>query len=182
MLISRKSILELMYDGHDGAVVLLESRIRPTVSKLELFRRFRMSPFLFDSIHDDIKDPEYGCSIFMGRKDAVGQSGASSMQRMVSVLRQLAYDVSEDGVWGYAGVRQETGRRCLHSFCRFIIRAYGPEFLGRWNKAEMEAEMKINETRGFPGMLESIDCCRWEWNNCPIPWQACTRTVIKRGA
>ena len=130
-----------------------------------------MSPFLFDSIHDDIKDPEYGCSIFMGRKDAVGRNGASSMQRMVAVFRQLAYGISADGVWEYSGVRQETSRNCLHSFCKFIIRAYGPEFLGRWKKSEMEAEMKINETRGFPGMLGSIDCCHWEWKNCPMPWQ-----------
>ena len=156
---------------YDGARVLLESRTKPTVSKPEFFRRFRMSPFLFESIHDDIKDPEYGCSIFMGRKDAVGRSGASSMQRMVAVFRQLAYGTSADSVWEYTGVRQETARKCLNSFCKFIIRAYGPEFLGRWNKGEMEAEMKVNETRGFPGMLGSIDCCHWEWKNCPIAWQ-----------
>ena len=93
------------------------------------------------------------------------------MQRMVSAFRQLGYDTSTESVWEYSGERQETGRKCLHSFCKFIIRAYGPEFLGRWNKTEMEAEMKKNETRGFPRMLGSIDCCYWEWKNCPIVWQ-----------
>ena len=79
---------------YDGAGVLLESRTTPTVSKSKFFCRFRMSPFLFESIHDDIKDPEYGCSIFMGRKDAVGRSRASSMQRMVAVFQQLGYVVA----------------------------------------------------------------------------------------
>ena len=101
---------------YDGAEVLLEGRTRPTVSKPEFFRRFRMSPLLFEGIHDDIKDPEYGCSIFMGRKDGVGRSGASSMQRMVEAFRQLGYGNSADSVWEYTRERQETARKCMHSF------------------------------------------------------------------
>jgi hypothetical protein len=28
------------------------------------------------------------------------------------------------------------------------------------------------EERGFSSMLESIDCIRWQWHNCPIGWQS----------
>ena len=35
----------------------------------------------------------------------------------------------------------------------------------------MKAEMDVNEKRGFPGMIGSIDCCHWQWHRCPIAWQ-----------
>jgi len=27
-----------------------------------------------------------------------------------------------------------------------------------------------SERRGFPGMMRSIDCCKWLWKNCPTAY------------
>ncbi|XP_050233099.1 uncharacterized protein LOC126681594 [Mercurialis annua] len=39
------------------------------------------------------------------------------------------------------------------------------------NKNDTDRLLKDNESRGFPGMLGSIDCMHWNWKNCPVPWK-----------
>jgi Plant transposon protein len=34
----------------------------------------------------------------------------------------------------------------------------------------MKRILVINEARGFPGCLGSIDCQHWPWKNCPVAW------------
>ena len=130
-----------------------------------------LSHNLFDIIHVDIKDPKYGCVLFLGRPGVVDRVGASSMQRMYPVLYQLANGVCAFAVKDYSGVQCELGRDCLYAFCRFIIRRYGREYVGRWDKKELKAEMAAKKKRGFPEMIDTIDYCHWVWHRCPIAWQ-----------
>ena len=71
----------------------------------------------------------------------------------------------------YTGEKRDCGRKALYSYCKFIIRAYGPEYLGSWGEEELKTEMEANAKRGFRGMVGSIDCTHWLWKNCPIAWQ-----------
>ena len=137
----------------------------------DFHNRFRMSPDLFQTIYDDIRDPMDGSSDFQGTTDACGRSGPSALQKIVSVMRLLAYGCGTDSVAEYTGVKAECARDSLYSFCKFICRWYGPEFLGRWGEEELMKEMEVNAKRGFPGMMGSIDCTHWRWKNCPIAWQ-----------
>lgn len=151
--------------------VVLQRRIPPTHNLLDFHRRFRMSPPLFQKIYEDIQDPVLGCSAFLGNTDAVGRAGASAMQKIVAVMRQLAYGTANDAQTEYSGVKRDCARKALYSYCKFIIRAYGPEYLGSWGEEELKTEMEANAKRGFPGMMGSIDCTHWLWKNCPIAWQ-----------
>ena len=47
---------------------------------------------------------------------------------------------------------------------------YGKEYLRPPRARELEAILRQNEARGFPGMIGSIDCMHWEWENCPTSW------------
>jgi hypothetical protein len=31
--------------------------------------------------------------------------------------------------------------------------------------------LHINVSRGFLGMLGSLDCMHWEWRKCPMAWR-----------
>ena len=155
----------------DSDRVVQKRRTTADFQLKEFHNRFRMSPNLFQTIYDDIQDPESGSSDFQGTTDAIGRRGPSALQKMVSVLRLICYGCACDSVTEYTGVKAECAREALYSFCKFICRWYGPQFLGRWGEEELRKEMDENEKRGFPGMMGSIDCTHWRWKNCPIAWQ-----------
>ena len=110
-----------------------------------------MSPDLFERIYKDIKDPRYGCNAFSGRKDACGRPGASALQKMVDVMRMIAYGTSADITTEYTGVKKNNARLAMYAFCKFINRAYGPEYLGRWGEGELKKEMEVNKGLGSQG-------------------------------
>ena len=100
----------------DGNGVILERRIPAKHPLCDFFTRYLMSPDLFQRIYDDIKDPRYGCTAFVGHKDAYGRAGASALQKMVSVMRQLAYGTAADSFNEYSGVKKNTARLAFMLF------------------------------------------------------------------
>jgi hypothetical protein len=48
---------------------------------------------------------------------------------------------------------------------------FGAEYLRKPNNNDIDHLLQMGETRGFPGMLGSVDCMHWEWKNCPVAWK-----------
>ena len=143
-------------------------------------RRYRMSPRLFERIFWDITDLEIGSRFFKRRPDAMGVFGLSSLQKVCAAIRQLAYGTASDHVEEYIGVADATARKSLRKFCKYVIRQYGPEYLGAWREADIKKEMEVNKSRGFPSMMGSIDRTHWQWKMCPISWQGMYQDRIRK--
>ena len=53
---------------------------------------------------------------------------------------------------------ESTCLEAMYKFCRAVVQVFGPEYLKEPNVVDMTRLLAINEARGFPEMIGSIDC------------------------
>ncbi|XP_045089500.1 uncharacterized protein [Aegilops tauschii subsp. strangulata] len=90
----------------------------------------------------------------------------------------LAYGIPGDLVDEYVRMSETTCLMLMYKFCQAVIEVFGPEYLRQPTAADTERLLATNAARGFPGMLGSIDCMHWEWNNCPFAGRASSHNDI----
>lgn len=127
-------------------------------------RRFRMRRSLFLRIVQEIQVHD---SYFVQKRDAAGKLGISTIIKVTAALRQIAYSTPADALDETLDIGESTAMECLKRFCNNIIQMYEHVYLRRPNEEDIKNIQDVNEKRGFPGMLGSIDCMHWEWKNCP---------------
>jgi hypothetical protein len=106
----------------------------------------------------------------MFMKDATGNIGLSTIQKVTAAIRQLAYGCAADQVDEYVRIGETTALECLRRFCVAVVEIYEERYLREPNEEDVQRLLAINRKRGFPGMLGSLDCMHWEWKNCPSAW------------
>lgn len=82
----------------------------------------------------------------------------------------MAYGVAADTVDDYLRIAESTATKCLKKFNRGIIEVFGEEYLRRPTMDDIQRLLQVGEACGFPGMLGSIDCMHWQWQNFPVAW------------
>jgi hypothetical protein len=131
-------------------------------------RRFRMRRELFLRIHDAIVDHE---PYFVQRRNAAGKLGHSSLQKMIAAIKMLAYGVTADFMDKYLRIGEATVMDSFKLFIKAVISIFFVQYLRSPNEDDIARLLAIGESRGFPGMLGSIDCMHWKWKNCPNAWK-----------
>uniref|UniRef100_A0A0D3AM82 DDE Tnp4 domain-containing protein n=1 Tax=Brassica oleracea var. oleracea TaxID=109376 RepID=A0A0D3AM82_BRAOL len=140
----------------------------PTYTQNLFRRRFRMNKPLFMRIVDRLSNE---VEFFRQKKDALGRSSLSPLQKCTAVIRVLAYGSTADVVDEYLRLGETTTRSCVEHFVEGIISLFGVEYLRRPTPADLQRLLQVGEFRGFPGMIGSIDCMHWEWKNCSTAWK-----------
>ncbi|XP_062534143.1 uncharacterized protein LOC134203287 [Armigeres subalbatus] len=140
----------------------------PVYDEIKFCRRFRMPRTMFLRI---LKDVENKNDYFKLRSNAAGTPGLTGLQKCVAAVRMLAYGIAADAVDEYVRIGASTAMESLRNFCTTVVEVYGDIYLRVPNNEDIRKIVIENESRGFPGMLGSIDCMHWEWGNCPVAFK-----------
>ncbi|KAK1608315.1 hypothetical protein QYE76_031988 [Lolium multiflorum] len=130
-------------------------------------RRFRMSLNLFKHIAAEVTKYD---RFFEQRRNAAGELGHSTYQKVTAALRMLAYGIPADLIDDHLAMGESTSILCVKRFVVAIVNVFGSTYLRAPNAQDTARLLEINANRGFPGMLGSIDCMHWSWKNCPAAW------------
>ncbi|XP_062213754.1 uncharacterized protein LOC133914736 [Phragmites australis] len=135
-------------------------------------RRFRMKRDLYCKIVKEVEDHD---PWFQQRRNATGELGLSSLQKVTAAFRMLAYDAPADSLDECLWLGESTIIESMRRFMRAIVEVFGDEYLRASNEEDTARLLDMNQRRGFPGVLGSIDCMHWRWKNCPTAWSGSFR-------
>jgi hypothetical protein len=140
---------------------------RPIFDAQRFWRRYRTSRKLFLTILNGVRAHD---DYFTARSDATGKLGFTSYQKC-SAAHMLAYGVAGDLIDKYLRMSESTCLESMYKFCRAVIAVFGTVYLREPTVEDTARLLSINEERGFPGMIGSIECMHWEWKDCLFAWQ-----------
>jgi len=98
---------------------------------------------------------------FVQKRNVAATLGLSCLQKVVAAFRMLAYGVAADAMDDYIRIGESTPPESLRKFVTTIVQVFGPEYLRLPNEHDTARLLAIGESRGFSGMLGSIDCMHW---------------------
>ena len=120
-----------------------------------LSRRYRMSRSLFLRIANAVEEHD---SFFKQRRDAAGRLGLSPLQKITAAFRMLTYGVPADATDEIIHIGESTVIQSLERLVKAIVQIFEEEYLISPNDFDTARLLAIGESKGFFGMLGSLDC------------------------
>jgi hypothetical protein len=126
-----------------------------------------MSISLFKQIAEEVAKYD---TYFVQKKNAAGELGHSTYQKVNAALRMLVYGIPANLIDDHLAMGESTAIKCVKRFVVAIVHVFGATYLRAPNAKDTARLLEENAAWGFPGMLGSIDCMHWSWKNCPAAW------------
>jgi len=104
---------------------------------------------------------------FQQRINATGKLQAHPLQKVLAAFRVVAYGEAADRADEYVRLSRTVIATSTKLLMEFIVKRWGPTYLRRPNQDELSKIMERNKERSMPGCIGSLDCCHWEWHQCP---------------
>ena len=137
---------------------------RPVYPEAKFVKRYRMSTTMFQQLCRDLAnwDPYFNL-----KRDATGMPGIAPEIKIAAAIRQLASSEASDDEDQYFRLSESTASAALERFCQGIRAVYEKEWLRPPNEADLKLILAHSDSRGFPGMLGSLDCMHWGLGEVP---------------
>ena len=146
----------------------------PVYSDEQFRRRFRMRRELFQFVCDKVmRHDDY----FQQKVDCTGKPGIHPIMKIIAAVRVLSYGCSSDSLDENLEISETVVYQCVQKFTKAVVECFGKIYLRAPTDEDIEELLKENSARGFPGMVGSIDCMKWQWKNCPTSWRGAYQGV-----
>jgi len=86
---------------------------------------------------------------------------------VAAAFRVIAYREAANRADEYARLSRTVVAKSIKLLMEFIVECWGRTYLCRPNQEELDAIMERNKEGSVPGCIGSLDCCHWEWHQCP---------------
>eukprot|EP00267_Zea_mays_P026722 XP_008655138.2 uncharacterized protein LOC103634585 [Zea mays] len=149
--------------------------VQPVYTDAQFRRRFRMHRHVFERLVDVVQQVD---PYFIQRPNCAGEIGLSALQKVVAAVRILAYGIPADAVDEYICIGESTAHEALKHFCTAIQTAFGPYYLHAPNAEDIARLLQVGESRGFPGMLGSVDSCIGSGVTAQVHGRACLQGAV----
>jgi hypothetical protein len=120
--------------------------------------------------HQLVQAHRDGGGFFEQLRNAAGEFGHSTYQKVTTALRMFAYDIPADLVDDNLAMGDSTAIMCVKRFVVAIVHIFGSTYLRASNAEDTARLLEFNSKQGFPVMLGSINYMHWSWKNCPAAW------------